>query len=101
MTRYLWPFNVGKDFGLGNYIFRAVNRLGMLILTKMNILAMVLDLMHMKDFLLSDGSSIDKNKMFGFDMSSPVHILIFGKGPIDVWDDTMLTGKKEYFINLV
>ena len=50
----------------------------------MNILAMVLDLMHMKDFLLSDGSSIGKNKMFGFDMSSSVHILIFGKGSIDV-----------------
>ena len=55
----------------------------MLILIKMNILAMVLDLMHMKDFLLSDGSSIGKNKMFGFDMSSSVHILILGKGPVD------------------
>ena len=67
----------------------------------MNILAMVLDLMHMKDFLLSHGSSIGKNKMFGFDMSSSVHILIFGKGPVDGWDDTTLTGEKEYFINLV
>ena len=67
----------------------------------MNILAMVLDLMHMKDFLLSDGSSIGKNKMFGFDMSSSVHILIFGKGHVDGWDDTTLTGEKEYFINLV
>ena len=44
--------------------------------------------------------------IFGADMSSSVYVdnkrkdnLIFGKGPIDVLDDTMLTPKKKCYIN--
>ena len=58
-------------------------------------------------FSLSDGSGFGKSIMiFGADMSSSVYIdnkrkdnLIFGKGPIDVLDDTMLTPKKKCYIN--
>ena len=54
-------------------------------------------------FLLSDGIAFDKNVIiFGGDMSSSVHIdnknkdiLILGKGPTDVLDDTALTAEKK------
>ena len=58
-------------------------------------------------FSLSDGSRFGKNVIiFRAEMNSLVHIdnkkkdiLIFGKGPTNCLDDTMLTAEKEYCIN--
>ena len=66
---------------------------------------MVLDLMHVDFFSLSDGNGFGKNAMiFGADMSS-VHIdkrkdiLIHDKSTIDGLDDITLTAEKKYSIN--
>ena len=67
---------------------------------------MVLDLIC-TEVLLSDGSKFDKNAIkFGAGMSSSVYIsnrkadvLILGKDPVQVLDDTTLTAEKEYAIN--
>ena len=60
-----------------------------------------------KSFLLSDGSGLGKNTIiFGADMSSSElvdnikkDILILGKSPTQVLDDTALTPDREYAIN--
>ena len=58
-------------------------------------------------FTLSDSSGFGKNVIiFGVNMSSSAHadnkkkdILILGKGPMRILDDTTLTAEKEYAIN--
>ena len=60
---------------LRNSLFGAVKFIANADPGKYNILAMVLDLMQVEVFLLSDGSGFAKNVIvFGADMSSFVHI---------------------------
>ena len=60
---------------LRNSLFGAVKLTANADPSKYNILTMVLDLMQVEVFLLSDGSEIAKNVIvFGADMSSFVHI---------------------------
>ena len=69
----MWPFNVGKDFASGNYIFDAV----MLISypDKYKYCGYGIGLDNRRSFSLLKSSVFGKNMMiFGTDMSSLVHL---------------------------
>ena len=103
----LWPFNVSKDFTIGNSLFGAFKLTKTTNLDKYKHSGCDIGFDAHGSFLLSDDSGFYKNMIIcGVEMSSLVHsdnkkkdILNIGKGPTDGLDDTTLTAEKEHFIN--
>ena len=99
----LWPFNnVGKDFVLGNSLFRAVKLIRNPDPSKYKYSDYGIGFDASGRFSLSNGSGFRKNVI----MSSSVHvdnmkkyILILVNGPAQGLDDTELTAEAEYSIN--
>ena len=90
----LWPFNVAKDFVLGNSLFGAVKLIKNADLDNYNYSSYYIGFEVRGSFPLSDGSGIGKTVIiFGIDMSSL-------EGPADGLDDTTLNAEKEYSINV-
>ena len=95
----LWPFTVGKDFMIENSIFRAVKlTTNNDNLENINILAKVMDFMHVEVFLLSNGSGPGNIWCYSVHTDNKKEILILGKSPKNGLDDTWLTAEKEYAI---
>ena len=104
----LWPFNnVGRDFVLGNSLFRAVKLIRNPDPSKYKYSDYGIGFDASGSFSLSNGCGFRKNViMFGADMSSSVHVdnmkkytLILVNGPAQGLDDTELTAEAEYSIN--
>ena len=103
----LWPFNVGKDFALGHYLFGAYKLTKDTDSEKCKYSGYGIGFDTHGIFLLSDGIWFAKNVIkFGANMSSSVSIinkkkdiLILCKVPNDGLDDTTLTAEKEYSVN--
>ena len=104
----LWPFNVGRDFALGNSLFGAfkLNK-NTTDFDKFKYSGYGIESDARRRFSLSNRSGFDKNVIiFGADMSSSVHtenkekdILILVKGSTNGLEDTTLSAKKLYLIN--
>ena len=103
----VWLFSVGKGFALGKCLFGTVKLTKIVNPDNYKYSGYGIGFDAHRSFSLSDSSAFGKNvTIFGADTSSSVHIddenkdiLILGKGPIDVLDDTALTAEKKCSIN--
>ena len=71
----LWSYTKGADFGLGNFLFAAVNLIKNVDPDKYSYTGYGIEFDAPGNFLLSDGSDFGKNTIiFNADVSSSVHI---------------------------